>query len=253
MHTIEEGLLDDVIIDEGKAGAAPAVVEKVARKRPGHSEAMRRRWQEPGYRQRLTPRMSAAALKRSQNPEYRRRLSEGTRKGWENPERRRRAGETQREVWENSELLRHHSDTLREVWQRPGRRQRASELSQDPEYRRRLSAGVREAWQRDPELRARVNEAIREAWQDPERRIRHSEAMREMWQDPELRIRRSELSREMWQDLTLRERRRKSFIRHYDLVALGRKLSEAAGLEPAPDDELAELAEIFLKEIGEEI
>jgi hypothetical protein len=42
-------------------------------------------------------------------------------------------------------------------------------------------------------------------------------------------------------------------MRHYDLVALGRKLSEAAGLEPAPDDELAELAETFLKETGEEI
>jgi hypothetical protein len=94
---------------------------------------------------------------------------------------------------------------------------------------------------------------MRETWRDPEKHARLSEANRKVWQNSELRAWRGEMSREMWRDPELRERRRKSFMRHYDLVALGRKLSEATGLEPAPDDELADLAETFLKETGEEI
>ena len=56
----------------------------------------------------------------------------------------------------------------------------------DPEYRAKVSAGLREAW-RDPDFRERQTRARREVWADPAERKRRSAKMMEVCADLEYR------------------------------------------------------------------
>jgi hypothetical protein len=180
--------------------------------------------------------------RKKQSAETRQRRSEAARKRWQNPEYRKR----QRKA---------RTESLRKAWQDPKYRARMSEARretwQDPEVRRRQSEGVRKALQ-DPKVRARMSKSMREKWRDPEHRARVSKSVRETLQDPKLRARLSETSRETWRDPEVRALRSEGMKLYQDLVALGRSISEEAGLEPAPNSELAMLAEMFLEETGVE-
>ena len=94
-----------------------------------------------GYKQTedVRRKISEAAQKRAQDPEWRRKVSEANRKKAQDPEFRRKLSEVVRQAWQNDpERRRKMSETSRERWQDPEHRQKMSKPLSE-EHRRKLS------------------------------------------------------------------------------------------------------------------
>ena len=137
--------------DEDSTKPAGTRLRKVSPEyRALQSEITKRRWAQPGYREKFA--------------EY-----------WSNPENKALRSERSKDMWAQPGFKEKHSATLREVW---------SNLS--PEDREKRSAIAREWW--SPEEREKASIRIKRDWSNvPERRERKSALMLALSKIPEQR------------------------------------------------------------------
>src|SRR5574343_177212 len=131
------------------------------------SEAMRQRWANPAYKERMSKTMSKAMKKYYKNPEARKRNSEAIKKAYKNPEARKRLAEAKKKAWADPELRKRITKALKKYFEDPESRERASKALKkayaNPEVKKRLA----KTWA-NPKLREKRAKAIKKAYRRPE-------------------------------------------------------------------------------------
>lgn len=142
--------------------------------RRGASEAMKRKWADPKYREMVTRRVKEAY----ESPELRKHLRTVARK---------KAADPEYLAARNARLALGHEDAAR-------KKANASikEALNVPECRERRSLAQLSRWAND-DARQAYGEKIRESWENPDVRSRRSQSIRDAWARPETRLKRKEL------------------------------------------------------------
>jgi len=111
------------------------------------SESLKKRWEDPGYREKMSESVSETNKKSWEDPEYREKMYESLKNVWEDPERREKMSESNKKNWE------------------------------DPGYREKMSKSVKKQWE-DPEHRKNISESQKKRWEDPEYRAMMKEKIK---------------------------------------------------------------------------
>lgn len=128
-------------------------------------------------RAKITARVRAQA----EDPEWRKRVSEGTKRGQaRNPDFRARKSAQMKELWADPEYHARVTKTVGDTRKTPEMRARVSEAQKrrysDPAQRERQAAQLRAL--KTPENRANVGARAKELWADPEHRAMRMAAMK---------------------------------------------------------------------------
>ena len=115
-----------------------------------------------------------------------RKMRIAAKKRWRDPEFRSRATATMRKIWSEPYRLERRRARMNEPEVVAKIKQSALKHSKDPEYRRKVSEGVKAALQ-DPAKYASHVAAIRRRTRTPEHRAHMCTYMKEKWSDPEFK------------------------------------------------------------------
>ena len=194
------------------------------------SEASKKNWEDPGYRERMlaiftSEEFVAAQIASHTTPEYLALASQIARDLHSTEEYRIKMMAGIKALWDNDayRTKMHHILTSKEFKEKQiashssdGYRVRASaiakQLWQDPDYRAKVLAAVCTFWD-DPEYRhkqitshntkeykQKCSDMVKALWEDPEYHKRHVEASKEQWNDPEYREAISAFMVALWED-----------------------------------------------------
>lgn len=107
------------------------------------------------------------------DPDYRKNISEKTKKIWEDPKQKSIRKASCKKAWEDPELRKTLSDSLKKTYE-------------DPVLRREVSERFKELWD-DPEYKESTRESIKKAVNKPEFKKRSREITKKQWEDPDAR------------------------------------------------------------------
>ena len=218
------------------------------------SEETKRRMSVSGRAAKAKPESVEKRRRLSQDPEYRRKLSEGVKRSWSDPavkerhrkalnsEVRERMSESIKKAWLDPELRKRHSEAMREVYSDPEARKRhgasIKKAMADPAVRKKVSDRVKEALkdpvkrerhrnaQKDPEVKERHRKAVKEALARPEVKRKQSEGIKRALADPDVKRRQREGVKESW-----RRRKAKLQSQHAGTHALEEEVEPTAAVE----------------------
>ena len=146
------------------------------------AENNRKRAQQPGYKERVNTKISAARS----TPESKLRASEAQKKVYSNPERRELQSQIVKQSYIDHPQLRDvRAKHLSELERTPENRKKLSETQKkrlaDPEARQTISTSLKKAYEEHPELRERRSELQKEVMARPSSIERNRQQMRRLW------------------------------------------------------------------------
>ncbi|MGC1977402.1 MAG: hypothetical protein WA671_11865, partial [Candidatus Sulfotelmatobacter sp.] len=145
----------------------------------------------------------ARMLKQSQDPIWKRKVSDGVRVSNKNPEVLARRVAGLKRSNDDPEVLARRNAAIKKSWTRERKTvasARMSNLRTDPDFNRKLNAAIKRA-AADPEERARRSDQLRKMNADPKVRARRKASLKIANADPEKRARQSLTQKKMWADL----------------------------------------------------
>jgi hypothetical protein len=149
--------------------------------RENFSRAMKKHWSNPVYYARVREKMNRAI----REPSHRANLSAKSKAMWADPKHREKA-----KNWLTDEWRANLSAVAGAYWSTPEAKQAQSKRKtdhwQDPEYRQKVTAGIRASRQK-PEFQAKMSIAMKEVHSQPEARAANSARVKALWQNPDYR------------------------------------------------------------------
>lgn len=142
-----------------------------------------------------------ARKKKLEDPEYRKKLSELSKKMWEDPEHIEKI----KKKYEDPEYKEKMSESLKKLWEDPEHKEKIKKKREDPGYRKKLSEVRKKLWE-DPEFKEKMSESCKRKWENPEFKEKMSDAIKQHYNDPEIKKKMSIEAKERNAKLTPEQR-----------------------------------------------
>lgn len=133
------------------------------------------------------------------------KFSDLTKKAWENSEFR----EKQIEARKDEEYRKNISEKTKKIWEDPehksSRKASMKKAWENPELREALSNSKKKAYEDNPELKKEVSEKFKKLWADPDYKESTRESIKKAVNKPEYKERARQIAKKQWEDPDARE------------------------------------------------